>query len=287
MALTFRFLGTASGLPEVDRFGQTTVVTNDAPGGRIEHVLLDAGDGAASLLMRHRYDLLAIRSIAISHMHGDHHGGFVQVVKTMMHLNRSDDLVVLAPDEGIEGLRHYLELSYLIEEMLGFHIDWVPLSQCGDDPIEIASDISLTAFSNNHLRHARERLAGRTDLPRSYSFESYSFVLEHPEHRIVFSGNLDGARGAQEMAPHLDPCDLLICELAHVDPEHLGELLANHDVRSVALAHFHPKWNDTSPTEIRALMERNASGLLSRVDVFITEDGDEIKLADSPSIASH
>ena len=165
MALTFRFLGTASGLPEVDRFGQTTVVTNDAPGGRIEHVLLDAGDGAASLLMRHRYDLLAIRSIAISHMHGDHHGGFVQVVKTMMHLNRSDDLVVLAPDEGIEGLRHYLELSYLIEEMLGFHIDWVPLSQCADNPIEIAADISLTAFSNNHLRHARERLAGRTDLP--------------------------------------------------------------------------------------------------------------------------
>jgi len=271
-------LGTASGLPEIYRFGQTTVVTSQREGAAPEHFLLDTGDGAASLLRKHHYDLRDIRGIAISHMHGDHHGGFVQVIKTMMHLNREDDLQILAPSEGIEGLQNYLDLSYLFEEMLGYHIEWVPLSPTDASPIPILENMQLSAHPNDHLRWTRERLNGRTDLPRRYTFESYSFVLEHPEHRVVFSGNLDGPRGADELAPLLDPSDLLIMELAHVDPVALGALLVSHDVKQVALAHFHPKWNDVDQPTILAMMEEQAPGITTAIPVHLARDGDEIRL---------
>lgn len=278
MSLTFRFLGTASGLPEIDRFGQTTVLTSERSGAAPEHFLLDAGDGAASLLRRHNYDFLAIKGIAISHMHGDHHGGLVQVVKTMMHMNREEDLTIFAPTEGIEGLSQYLTLSYLFDEMLGYRINWIPLSPDNSNPVPILENMQLAAHPNDHLRWTRERLHGRTDLPRPFTYESYSFVLEHPEHRIIFSGNLDGPRGADEIAGIYDPCDLLIMELAHVHPTHLAELLAKHDVRAVALSHFHPKWNDVSPEEILGLMREGSASFVDRVPVFITRDGDVVEV---------
>lgn len=275
--VSVQFLGTASGLPAVDRFGQTTVLTHDAGMGS-RHILLDVGDGAASLLRRHGYDFLAIQALAISHLHGDHHGGFVQVIKTMMHLGRQDDLTVLAPSEGIDGLRQYLEVSYLIEELLGFHIEWVPLTHAEGQSVSISDDFSLAAFRNEHLGWTRRRLAGRVDLPRVYLFESYSFVLKVGGSRIVYSGNLDGPTGADELATFVDPCDLLICELAHLDPAHLGAFISQHEVHAVALAHFHPKWDNVPASVLLDLMESESPGLGSNVPVVFARDGEEVEV---------
>ncbi len=187
-------LGTASGLPASDRFGQTIVLTPEDEADSF--FILDSGDGASSLLMRHGFDHRNLRGIFISHMHADHHGGFAQVVKTCMHLNKADDLVVLAPEEGIAPLRAYLDASYLFPQLLGFPIRWVSLAECVGQRIALPGGIALEVYPNAHLAWFRERVGQMDAPPRPCTFESYSAVFAQNGHRVIYSGNLHGPKGS-------------------------------------------------------------------------------------------
>jgi hypothetical protein len=290
MELTF--LGTASGLPAPDRYGQTIVLT--LPAGEIPiqsgtrlpaggaaaplHYVLDAGDGASSFLTRRGFDHRHIRGIFVSHMHGDHHAGFIQVVKTCMHVEKDDELIVMAPAEGIPALQAYLDASYLFEEWLGFPIRWVSLAGIGEKTIPLPGEISLRVFPNEHLSWVRQRIRSLERPPRECSFESYCAVFEGRGRRIVYSGNLNGPAGADEMAPFTVPCDLLIMELAHVDPVELGRFLGGRAIRHTAITHFHPKWNGASDQKIRELIESGAGAETIPGAITIAGDGARLSL---------
>lgn len=271
-------LGTASGLPTAERGGQTIVLTLEgeraAAGGPEsaskppQHFILDTGDGASSLLARHGYDHRHIAGIFISHMHADHHGGFAQVLKTCMHLNKQDELVVLAPAEGIEPLKAYLSASYLFDRFLGFPVRWISLADCIGHEVELPGRLTLRAHPNEHLAWFRRQVSQWSEPPpRPCTFESYSAVLAHTGTRVVYSGNLNGPAGADELAPFVEPCDLLIMELAHVDPVKLGGFLAGREIGHTVVTHFHPKWDGCADEEIMALIQRGAepSGIRGRV----------------------
>lgn len=236
------FLGTASGLPEQDRFGQTVIVSKEDEEGRLGHYILDAGDGASSMFARNGFDHREIHAIVISHMHGDHHGGFLQLVKSCMHYDRTEELVVIAPEEGIPALKMYLEASYLYDPLLGFPIRWVSMKDLVGQPITLPGGIQFESFPNSHLDSARHRLAAHSSLEHNRTFESYSMSLLDGETRLVYSGNLNGPAGADELAAFIEPCDVFVCELAHVNPTELGRFLANKRIGITAIAHFHPKW---------------------------------------------
>src|SRR5579863_3360619 len=152
-------LGTASGLLAPDRFGQTIVLTVTNPGSDADrvHYILDCGDGASSLLTRHGFDHRRVRGIFVSHMHADHHGGFAQVVKTCMHVQKEDALIVLAPEEGIGPLRAYLDASYLFAAWLGFPVEWISLAERVGQATALPGDLSLRVYPNAHLAWFRQR----------------------------------------------------------------------------------------------------------------------------------
>ena len=93
-------------------------------------------------------------------MHADHHCGLIQVVKTAMHEGRTDELVILAPDEGLEPLRRYLEASYLFDYFLGFPIRWVSLKDCSESSYDLPGGARLRAYPNSHLAWFREQPVG-------------------------------------------------------------------------------------------------------------------------------
>ena len=99
---------------------------------------------------------------------------------------------------------------------------------------------------------------------------------------MIYSGNLNGPQGADELAQHLEPCDLLICELAHVDPSELGRLLSGKDVKHVVLAHFHPKWKDVSDEEILSRMYDGAGGRDRLGTITLAADGEAISCVGVP-----
>ena len=267
------FLGTAPGLPLPDRFGQTVVVTTQ--GGAPAHYLLDTGDGASSLLIRNGFDHLAIQAIVISHMHADHHAGLVQVLKTSMHLKRREELVILAPEEGIPALRAYLDASYLYPDWLGYPIRWESLADlAAGDGIALPGSLALHAFHNEHLDTARSRFAALGIEDHRRTFESYSLTLEQGGVRVVYSGNLLGPAGAHEMAAYAEPADLLICELAHVEPGELGRFLAHRRIGQTVLAHISPKWQGVPDAEIISLVHAAASENAITGSVTIARDGD-------------
>ncbi len=273
MTIKTHFLGTASGLPAVDRFGQTIVLSHHSDDDY--HYILDAGDGASSLLTRHGYDHRKIRGVFVSHMHADHHGGLAQVLKTAMHIRKRSDLYVLAPAEGIAALQAYLEASYLIPEWLGYPIHWIPLTDCVEQPYTLPGGLAIQAHPNQHLANARERIATMTPPPpRTYSFESYSAACEWQGARIIYSGNLNGPTGSDEMADFAEPCDLLIAELAHVGPSELGQFLAGRRIAHTAVTHYEPDWDMLPADEVFQKIVKGAgtSGIQGRLT--LARDGD-------------
>ncbi|MGI6082900.1 MAG: MBL fold metallo-hydrolase [Limnochordia bacterium] len=278
MALQVTFLGTASGLPTPDRFGQTVVVgatkaDNDPP----TYFLFDTGDGASSLLMRHGIDHLAVEAIFISHMHADHHGGLAQVIKTSMHLQRSRPLTIVAPGEGIAPLQAYLAASYLIDPFLKYELNWIPMDEYVDRPIPLPGEAQLTAVPNTHLGGYRRRLE-QLSKQDSYTFESYSAALVIDSKRLVYTGNLRGARGHDELDSFVEPCDLLITELAHTDPAELGRFLAGRDIAHTAIAHFNRKWDPLSDEELLDLIRQGAGEGRIAGHITPTKDGTVITL---------
>jgi hypothetical protein len=240
------------------------------------HLLLDTGDGASSLLARHGYDHRRIHGIFISHMHADHHGGLMQVIKTCMHLQKHDELVILAPEEGIPAFKAYLDASYLFEEWLGFPLRWVALTEVTEHAIELTGGGGLQAHPNSHLSGVHERASEVLRLrDRNMSYESYSAVYKQEGYRVVYAGNLHGPQGSDELAPFAEPCDLLIAELAHVDPGELGRFLAGRSISHTVVVHFNPRWDQISDTAIRKTIYAGAGKRGIQSTVSIAHDGDK------------
>jgi len=267
--MRLHFLGTASGLPTPVRMGQTTILEID---GSLH--ILDAGDGASSLLARSGLSHLDVRSIVISHMHGDHHCGLLQLVKTMMHLKKRDPLLVYLPGEGISPLQTLLESSYLVPEWLGFEIVWIPVDP--QNPQSLGPGVEVQAFANEHLAKTRERAQALSRIPAGWRYQSYSFVVEAKGVRIAYSGNLQAS--LKEMHPYAAGVDVLISELAHLAPLDSLEALEMLRPRHAIFAHFHRMWDDPQNWD-RGGLTRLAQGLPG-VSVWITKDGDVFEIDD-------
>jgi len=257
--LEIYFLGTASGLPTPQRFSQTIAVKL---GERLH--LLDVADGASSLLCHHELDHCAIRSVVISHMHGDHHSGLIQLIKTMMHLGRRDPLLVYMPQEGIEAYSTMLEACYLLPQWLGFPIEWRAIETGAKAQLD--DEVFIEAMANEHLRPFRRRAAALEKLPPAWRFESYSFKLHAQGLVLAYTGNLDVS--LLEIDPFGRDADVLITELAHLDLEPSFEALRTLQPKIAIFTHFHPKWDDKERD--RLISTQGPQG----VEVYLAEDGD-------------
>ncbi|WBA43720.1 ribonuclease Z [Hymenobacter canadensis] len=116
MEFELKILGSASATPFLDRHHTAQVLTVAG-----SQYLIDCGEGTQRRLMEHKIRHQRIRTVFISHLHGDHFFGLFGLLGTM-HLNgRTEPLQVFGPAGLDEVLTMQFRHSYT---QLSFELDF-------------------------------------------------------------------------------------------------------------------------------------------------------------------
>jgi ribonuclease BN (tRNA processing enzyme) len=225
MQLTF--LGTCAGTEPMPGRKHTSFVIEH--GGKV--YWFDAGAGCSYTAHLLGIDLLAVRSIFISHTHMDHIGGLANLLWDIHKLNgRQCD-----PERRISGKRIDLFIPDLqvwqgmLQVLRGtegqYNIDFdLEASNYQDGPVFTADDFQVSALHNLHLGTP----------PQGQAWKSYSFCIEAASKRIVFSGDI---KDVSELEPLLDDCDLLLVETGHHRVEDICAYAREKPVKRLGFLH--------------------------------------------------
>ena len=111
------------------------------------YVLIDCGEGAQMQLSRYNIRPGRIKTILISHLHGDHYFGLIGLLSSMHLFNRHEKLTIFAPPELEEILRIQLRAS---ETALAFPLEFIPLVHEDDREIYADNQVTIRAFPLDH-----------------------------------------------------------------------------------------------------------------------------------------
>lgn len=228
--------------------------------------LVDAGDGVSSGFKRSglSYDLLD--RILLTHLHCDHMGGLFMFLQGLWLEQRSRDLPLHLPGDGIVPIRTLLDTACIFEELSGFKL---PMSALELGRTIEAGPVRITPHPSTHLEALKRSYQGR--YPQR--FEAFTFLMETEAGRVAHSGDVGGV---DDLLPLLEkPLDLLVCELAHFRPEDLYALLRTRSIRKVVFMHVgRHHWENLASTR------QQAEAALPGVKVEFAREGAVIRLAD-------
>ena len=248
------FLGTCHGHPEKGR-DYTSIALE--VGGSV--YLFDTGAFVANKMLDYGLEITHLRSVFITHMHGDHVNGILRLVDILSWANRLYNGI--AVDYYFPETRGVNEIKELCSAIKGpfdeakniFHI--YPSDFVYDDGL-----IKVTAIPTCHLY---ER-----------GFPSYGFMIEAEGKRIVITGDMSQNLKYNDFpkAAKLLDTDLLISEMAHFDFEILRPHIKLAKTKMLYITHI------KFPNERIPLLEReNASGEFP-FPILAANDGDVIEL---------
>ncbi len=238
------FLGTGCGWPTAERTSSSLLLETN---GRC--YLLDAGEPCAHRLKGLGVPFDSVDAVLISHGHSDHLSGLPMFIQGAWLESRTRPLPIYLPKELILPLKTWLDAVYLPEKIIGFSVEYhawesLPNRQATLD----ASGLRVRASPTTHL----DGLRALIDPSARHRFRAYSLAFEWPEtgRRLVYSADLGAP---EDLEPTLaQPCDLLVCELAHFTPKTLFSYLRDKPVRRLCLTHFSPEL-DPQLDEVRRL----------------------------------
>jgi len=255
MSGTLTCLGTGDGHPSAKRNHSAFLYRiGDAT------LLIDCGEPVTRQLLASGMELDDIDRVFLSHMHSDHVGGFFMFIQGCWLRNRQRNLQVHLPVEGEVPIQQMLKAAYIFPELLAFEMEWSNWQEC--KPV-IWNGLTATPYHTTHLEQLRE--AFQPSHP-SQSFEAFAFVLEGYGVRVGHSADIGAINDLDLLVEQ--PLDLLLCELAHVDPVDLFEYLADRPIKHVAFTHVSQKlWQDES-----GLRELAAERLGGTQFTFVADD---------------
>ena len=225
-ALTF--LGTGCGLPMVDRCHSSILLEADQ-----QRWLLDAGEPCSHRLKAMGVPFSSLDAVFISHGHSDHLSGLPMLIQGAWLERRKTPLPVYLPAELIDPLSHWLDAVYLPTKLIGFPIKLIAWEQQPDCTVSL-DNLRVSVNPTSHL-HGLRKVINPAALDR---FLAYSLAFEWlpSGKRLVYSADLGLPRDMDAMLER--PVDLLVCEMAHFEPEELFAYLADKPVRELCLTHF-------------------------------------------------
>ena len=160
MIFQLKILGNNSAIPAHDRNQTSQLLQLDS-----QYVLIDCGEGTQVQLSRQNIKLGRIKTILISHLHGDHYFGLIGLISTMHLFHRKHKLKIYAPP----ALEKILELQLKASETtLSFPLQFIPLTHEGLKEIHKEDQFTIRAF------------------PLEHGIDCYGFLIkENPkQHRI-------------------------------------------------------------------------------------------------------
>jgi len=225
-------------------------------------LLVDAGEPVSASYKAAGHEPDLVDSILLSHRHFDHIGGLFMLIQGWWIDGRARRLSIQMPSHGLEPLRALLDNSLFIEKQLRFRLDFKTLSGGVASSIK---DVKVTPFHTNHMNRLQ---AAMPDEDPS-AFECFCFLIEAEGRRIGHSADLGAP---QDLDPLVrKPLDLLVCELAHFEPEALFEFLNGREIKRLALVHLGRNY-----WENREGILAMARSRLPGMEIQIPNDGDVI-----------
>ena len=258
-----RCFGVGDGMACADRFHSSYLYElNGAT------LLIDCGEPVSRSFRATGLHPDVIDAIFLSHLHADHYAGLFMLVQGFWLDQRRRNLPLHVPLEGIEALRLMLRTGYLFDELIGFPLEFTPLTV---GRTAIAGSARVTAFSTTHLDSLRDAFHAQYPV----DFAAHSFLIEHGGRRLGHSADLGAP---EDLEPLLRaPLDLLACELSHFEAEDLFAYLKPRPVRRLALIHLGRQyWGRQA--EILAL----AAKMLPGLPVEIPRDGSLLNIPAAP-----
>lgn len=211
---TITFLGTGAGDGGTTRNKTSILIRSEKMA-----ILLDAGEPCTQTLFSLGLGQEDVKTIFISHCHGDHVAGLPALIQYKQVCGRKHPLTIHLPEMLVSPLCQWLEVLSLPPCDLSFPLHFHSLVSGEHHAIDA---LSVSAFPTTHdCKNSRE---------------SFGFVVEKGNRRLVYSGDLGSVNDLQTVLE--THTDALICELAHISPDDLLAILKDKPISLLFLTHL-------------------------------------------------
>jgi ribonuclease BN (tRNA processing enzyme) len=217
------FLGTTGGIFTKNR-GYPSILIDDS-------LLLDCGDGTAQRLMEVN-SLRSIRTICLSHLHGDHSMGIMSLLWYYVFTNRKEKLTIIAPSPVKEFIARILD-NFLPTELVQFPFELHLLELNGGSKV-------LEVEGGYRLKYAE----------MDHTIKAFGYRVEKDRGLLCYSGD---TRFQQTLVDLAKGCDVLICEstfpddkaenayqTGHCTPSEAARMARDAGCGKLVLVHFSP-----------------------------------------------
>ncbi len=218
--------------------------------------LLDCGFSSSYGYLQHKSDKL-LRNIWISHFHGDHFFGIVQLIVLFYQQKREEPLTIISGVEGTDKIYSLIQLAYpgLLKKL----------------PFPLNFFILQPGQKQEH-----DGLIWQS-APTIHSQDSFALRIEDKHHSLFYSG--DG-KPTQEGISLMTGCDLVIHEAFSLEPSlpahsSFEECLAVAEqlqIPKVALIHINRE------TWLQLNTIKTPIAFPDNTEVLLPDDGDQIIL---------
>lgn len=244
MTLQLQVLGCGDAFSSGGRLHTCFLLRGESAGAALPATLLDCGATSLAAMKGRGIEPATIRTILITHLHGDHFGGLPFLLSDARYRARRTEPLRLAGPPGLaKRLARAQEVLYpsSTSRNLDFELEFVELHE--RRPADIGG-LRVTPFEVVHPSGA----------------PSYALRIEYGGSVLTFSGDTGWTEALVDAA---DGADLFLCECNSYDrpiPNHLNyrELLARRrqfDCRRMLLTHLGEDMVERRGLEIEALVE--------------------------------
>jgi ribonuclease BN (tRNA processing enzyme) len=256
MKISWTILGSAAGGASPDR-----ACTGYALSADENIIIFDCGSGTISSFLRGGYDGRDVEAIVLSHTHPDHISDLPLFIQNMYLIKRESPLDIYMPPEAVIPLRNYLTTCYLFKEKFPFRFDLRPI-ESGLDLLD--NKVRVEPIPNRHLKGNAQVIEQAGYANR---MECFSLLIKAGGKQILYTADIIST---DEIEEYFHDLDLLVIETAHIDVQHLGELLKTKSVSRVVLSHL----KDEEVEQIRKF----AAEYNGPAEMILAEDNLVIKL---------
>lgn len=244
--MKIRFLGTSHGVPMPGRYYQSMLIETDKGS-----YLVDAGAPVMDILINENYDLTKIKAVFVTHLHGDHMLGLVDMVNLATWYYKEMSFEVYLPEQrGIDAIKSFVSMLLYGQDTdrVVYHV--IEKKTFFDD-----GNLKVTAVPTDHM-------SATTNI-------AYGFIVKADGKRLYVTGDMHGSLKDFPAELLSEPFDALVSECAHFPVEKLLENLDGVNVKKAIVVHVFP----TDKYDVLKQYREEAP-----FEVLLPDDGDVIEL---------
>jgi ribonuclease Z len=179
MGFELKILGANSAIPTATRNTTSQLISINQ-----SHYLIDCGEGTQIQMRKYRVKMQRIKTIFISHLHGDHFFGLIGLLNTMHLLGRQNELLIFCPP----GLREIINLQLKVaDSRLNFEIKFEELE-----------------FNNGQNHIYTDNIADVYTIPLDHRIPCNGFLfVEKPKNRRIKKELIDKLKIPIEQLPKI------------------------------------------------------------------------------------